>query len=260
MILQFLIGASVSLAWDASPSPEVVKYYVYERSELQSQFVKVANTAALTITIPVKPMLSMQYAATAADASDAESEFSNIVLYVKPAVLKIRQFQDGPLQNYEITTSVYASMPWILEATRNFTSWSNVASGTAANDNLVITFNQPVNEPKMFYRLKKNTAQQMTLARSVAEMTIEELVNVEVKPTIRSQSVSAETATARPIAPLSYNTPTRWQRIKHAFRYRGYHKIDERKGGQRQMEGPLKKEVKPVVMPPMPFSVIKETE
>ena len=231
----------MSLAWDASPSPEVVKYYVYERSELQSQFVKVANTAALTITIPVKPMLSMQYAATAADASDAESEFSNIVLYVKPAVLKIRQFQDGPLQNYEITTSVYASMPWILEATRNFTSWSNVASGTAANDNLVITFNQPVNEPKMFYRLKKNTAQQMTLARSVAEMTIEELVNVTV----------AEDK----ISPLTYRKSTWWERTKHRFRYRPGHSAVILKGAERQIQMLKPEPVKEIPLPPLPFRV-----
>ena len=233
MILQFLIGASVSLSWDASPSPEVVKYYIYEKSELQSQFVKVANTAALTITIPVKPMLSMQYAATAADASDTESDFSNIVSFIRLPALVIRTFTDGPIKNYEIKTDVYAGLNWILQATRNFTSWTDVSSGTATTDALTILFNAPVNEPKMFYRLKKNVQQQMTLMRSI------------------------ELSEDDKIAPLTFRAATRWEKFKYAFRYRGYHKIDERKGAERLISKPeLKKEIP---MPPLPFRVeVKE--
>ena len=241
MILQFLIGASVSLAWDASPSPEVVKYYVYERSELQSQFVKVANTTALTITIPVKPMLSMQYAATAADASDTESDFSNIVTFVRRPTLAIRTWKDGPLTQFEISTEVYSGLNWILEGTRNFSSWQTVSSGVANNDALVIPFTLPAGEDKMFFRLKKNVQQQLPLTRSVAEMTIEELVNV--------------TLAEDKISPLTYRKSTWWERTKHRFRYRPGHSAVILKGAERQIQMLKPEPVKEIPLPPLPFRV-----
>lgn len=225
MILQFLISASVSLTWDPSVSPEVVKYYIYEKSELQSDFVKVANTTGLTITIPVKPMLQMQYAATAADVNEVESEFSNIVSYLRPATLAIRQFRDGPLLNLELSTDVYAGLNYTIEATRDFLTWESVGTGTASTDALVVPFNMP-NEPHLFFRLKKNVAQQMTLTRSLYPMG--------------------------DIEPLSYNKPTAWQMRRWKIR----NAPKDIKGAELLMT--MNKRRPDVVPPPMPLRVRNE--
>lgn len=80
-----LADASVTLAWDASPSPEVTGYRIYYGvgSRSYTNVVTVGNVLTATVT-GLKPGVTYYFAATAFEGSGLESDFSNEVSYTVP--------------------------------------------------------------------------------------------------------------------------------------------------------------------------------
>ena len=75
-------GASVALAWDSSPSPNVVSYRIYygtapgTYSQPFGQGVNVGNATTYTVT-GLSSATTYYFAATAIDSLGDESQFSN---------------------------------------------------------------------------------------------------------------------------------------------------------------------------------------
>lgn len=76
---------NVSLAWDASPDPDVVGYYIYygAASGDFTNRVSVGNVTSTTVSNLVEGALYF-FAATARNTSGLESDFSNEVTYTVP--------------------------------------------------------------------------------------------------------------------------------------------------------------------------------
>jgi hypothetical protein len=74
-----LQAQSVTLAWNASPSPEVTGYRVYYGTNSRSYSVVTNAGLALTQTVVLPHAGRWFFAATAYDALGLESEFSNEV-------------------------------------------------------------------------------------------------------------------------------------------------------------------------------------
>lgn len=80
-------GASVTLAWDASPSPEVTGYKIYvgPSSRVYTNIVTLSNVLTCTISNLNKGNTYF-FTATAYDASGLESDYSNEVSYTVPPI------------------------------------------------------------------------------------------------------------------------------------------------------------------------------
>ncbi|HNT15976.1 MAG TPA: fibronectin type III domain-containing protein, partial [Verrucomicrobiota bacterium] len=80
-------GASVNLAWDASPDASVAGYRVYygAASGDYTNYIQVGNVTTATVA-NLREGATYYFAATAYDADDIESLFSNEVDYTIPAV------------------------------------------------------------------------------------------------------------------------------------------------------------------------------
>lgn len=80
-------GASVTLAWDASPSPEVIGYKIYvgPSTRVYTNIVTLSNVLTCTISNLNKGGTYF-FTATAYDASGLESDYSNEVSYTVPPI------------------------------------------------------------------------------------------------------------------------------------------------------------------------------
>jgi len=78
-------AASVTLAWDASPSPEVTGYKIYfgPSSRNYTNVINVGNVLVATVT-NLSTGGTYFFAATAYDGGGLESDFSNEVSYTVP--------------------------------------------------------------------------------------------------------------------------------------------------------------------------------
>lgn len=72
-----VITNAVSLAWDASPTPEVIGYRVYHGAQSRSYTNSVVVGNVLAVTLTNLPPITNYFAATAYDAFGTESGFSN---------------------------------------------------------------------------------------------------------------------------------------------------------------------------------------
>jgi hypothetical protein len=94
---------AVTLAWDYSPSPEVIGYNVYYGDGPRSyqHCVVVANTNYVSITTLPNDQ-QFFFTCTAFDVTGLESEFSNEVGYHTPAA-KVQVFKVTPLWSTNVT-------------------------------------------------------------------------------------------------------------------------------------------------------------
>ena len=78
---------SVNLAWDASPSPEVTNYKIYwgPTASSYTNCATFGNVTTATVT-GLLPGTKYFFAATAATATGLESDYSNEVGYITPAL------------------------------------------------------------------------------------------------------------------------------------------------------------------------------
>jgi hypothetical protein len=85
LVLPAAWAASVVLAWDASPSPDVNRYRVYwgGNSRNYTNWVEVSNQTTATVSNLV-PTGTYYFAATALNIQGLESDFSNEVSYMVP--------------------------------------------------------------------------------------------------------------------------------------------------------------------------------
>lgn len=88
MALTLLVAnaaSSVTLAWDASPSPEVTGYKIYygPSSRNYTNVINVGNVLMATVT-NLSTGATYFFAATAYDGGGLESDFSNEVSYTVP--------------------------------------------------------------------------------------------------------------------------------------------------------------------------------
>ena len=226
MILQFLlvhlISYTVTLAWDQNPEPDIAGYRIYERIDGATDYefrVEVAYPIT-TVSFSFEPYKHYEFVATAFNTSALESDYSNSVSFVKGSKLSISSYEDGPSKVVTLSADVYAGMPYEVEGTRDFQSWETVASGVSTLDRLDILFNPDEGEPHLFFRLKKSA------------------------PLFRLFE-SAST-----IPSLRFSEPTKWERVKHFFRYRPGRHPDLRKAAERSM---AKEKVRENLKPPMPI-------
>lgn len=76
------LGATVPLAWDPSPSPEVTSYALYFGTNSRAYFWTRNVGSALTGKVPVARRGTNYYAATALDSWGLESDFSEELAWV----------------------------------------------------------------------------------------------------------------------------------------------------------------------------------
>ena len=92
-LLMLLAGAawaaSVTLAWDASPGPDIAWYRVYygPDSRVYTNLVQVGGNVYTATVSNLVPDSMYYFAATAGDTNNLESDFSNEVSYRVPVYL-----------------------------------------------------------------------------------------------------------------------------------------------------------------------------
>jgi hypothetical protein len=109
---------TVTLAWDASPSPEVVGYRVYfgAGSQQYTNSVTVGLVGQAAITNLTKGT-TYYFAATAYDAGGVESEFSNEAVHRVPTGARVEQLV---VEVYEAVDGVkVGEFVWIPEYTNS---------------------------------------------------------------------------------------------------------------------------------------------
>lgn len=76
---------SVTLAWDASPSPSVTGYYIYYGPGSRSYTNKVYSGCCSCVVSNLTGGVTYYFAATASDTNGLESDYSNEVSYRVPS-------------------------------------------------------------------------------------------------------------------------------------------------------------------------------
>jgi len=126
---------SVTLAWDRSPSTDVVGYRVYlgPASRRYTNSVYVGNVTSNVIS-GLTSGVFYYLAVTAIDATGLESDFSSEVTY-SPAGPKVEVRVAGNRQAV-LTVSGPVGQAYDLLATTNLTTWSALGSATVESNGL----------------------------------------------------------------------------------------------------------------------------
>ena len=113
--LRSLAQQTVTLAWEPSPSPEAVSYRVYYGTNSRSYAFVTNAGPALTQKLRLPHPGRWFFAATAADASGSESDFSNEVQWeARPG---------APVVQGE----TWVRLTPVIERSTNLVNWASVA-------------------------------------------------------------------------------------------------------------------------------------
>lgn len=148
---------SVSLAWDPSTDRTVVGYRIYYgvASSAATNAVDIGNATSVSIPGLIEGMTYF-FAATAYDALEQESRFSNVLSYTVPAALaklKIRVTANGQVV---LTLAGQGGHTYDLLATQGFAVWTvigTVTLGTTGSLEFVDLI--AANLPARFYRMRE---------------------------------------------------------------------------------------------------------
>lgn len=153
------LAENISLAWDPSPSPNIVSYRLYygTSSRAYTSVIDAGPTTSATVSNLVAGT-TYYFAATAVDGFGLESDFSAEFTYTpslvttNPPKIKITP---GKGHN-KITATAAPSSSYTIQATDDMTTWKDLAVMTA-NTAGEMEYIDPVEEGKSlrFYRLQK---------------------------------------------------------------------------------------------------------
>lgn len=144
----------VTLAWESSPSPEVIGYRIYygAASGDYTNSIVVDNVPTHTVS-GLASGVTYFFAVTAYDANDVESSFSNEISF-GPGLpgIKIVVAATGEVV---LTLKGLNGHTYEVEATEDFTTWTVIATLTLwVNDSLDFTDRSAASFPQRFYRTR----------------------------------------------------------------------------------------------------------
>jgi hypothetical protein len=97
-------GASITLAWEASESPNVVGYKIYSFGyEQDYRTIEVVGNKLTQIIDDLEPWLTYHFYVVATDDSGVESDASNIVIYTVPDLSFEQRIKKRTLQPQNAT-------------------------------------------------------------------------------------------------------------------------------------------------------------
>jgi hypothetical protein len=122
---------NVTLAWDASPDPSVVGYYMNYGlvSGTYSSIVDLGNTTSVSIPGLVEGTTYF-FSATAYDALGQRSDFSNEITYTIPGGPPIVQIRVASNRQGILTVTGQIGHTYDILATQTFTDWNVVGTVT----------------------------------------------------------------------------------------------------------------------------------
>lgn len=143
---------SVTLAWDASPSPEVTGYRIYYGTETgrYTNSATVGNVTSASI-VNLKWGATFYFVATAYDDTGLESDFSNEVAYTLPP--PPQPALGITVDRLKIEWMALANVNYTLQWSTNLTSWTTHAtllSGTNFTARYLVTNDTP----RKYWRVK----------------------------------------------------------------------------------------------------------
>jgi hypothetical protein len=144
----------VTLAWEHSPSPEVVGYRVYYGAASGDYTNSIVVGDRTTITVPgLAGGVTNYFAVTAYDANSVESMFSNEIIFV-PGLPGIK-IVVTPTGEVRLTLKGLIGRTYDVEVTEDFTTWTVMATLTlGANGSLEFTDKSAASFPRRFYRTR----------------------------------------------------------------------------------------------------------
>lgn len=148
-------GTSLTLAWDRSPSPDVVGYTVYYGTSSHSYTNSVQTGADVVYTIrALEEGTTYFFAVTAYDSNRTESDFSNEITYTVPVVQPAIQvsIMPGGQVMLKVTGRVGSTYRVLLSPDQR--QWSTLATRTVGPEGSFELVKPPGTvDPYAFYRL-----------------------------------------------------------------------------------------------------------
>ncbi len=148
-------AADVSLHWNPSSDPSVVGYNIYygKTSGDYTSMVTIGNVSVITIS-NLTCGVTYYFAATAFDASENESGFSNEATFIVPGTLTLSS-GSNPGDPLLIKFPVAPSHWYEVQASTNLQSWTTIWQTGVSTSNALVQYSDP-NAGKFssrFYRL-----------------------------------------------------------------------------------------------------------
>ena len=159
----------LTLAWNPSPSPEIVSCNLYygTSSGEYTDVISVGDVTSVTISNLV-PDVSYYFAITAVDANGQESDFSNEASYRReltppPSQSVQLQIHTAPAGSVTLNLTGPPSHTYDIEATQDFTTWTIIGTVTLdAGGSLDFTDTNAANYPQRFYRTREKQPSQQS--------------------------------------------------------------------------------------------------
>lgn len=146
-----------TVAWDASPSPEVTGYAVYYQVANLPITNRVDVGKALSVTLPLLVGAVHSIYAVAYTGDGIESEPSNVLNYTPPPItrLKLSKLPDGSMQlRFRTSPLALCWVEWTEDlAAAAWQVWTAV--GADVNGDIILTDSTAGGTPSRFYRAAK---------------------------------------------------------------------------------------------------------
>lgn len=145
---------SVTLAWDASPSPEVAGYRVYSGTE-SGNYLNSITTPSTTVTISgLASGVTYFFAVTSYDVNGAESAFSDEINYTPGST--VQQSALSMTGQSSLRIQGVSGQTYEIEATKDLRTWTTIGSVTLdVTGSSQFADTNAVNAPQRFYRLRE---------------------------------------------------------------------------------------------------------
>jgi len=148
--LPVLAAQSVMLAWQPSPSTNVVGYDIYYGTACRDydNEITVGNTNSATVT-GLADGTTYYFAATAVDSSGVESPFSNEAVYNVPAAAASLAALPGSAGQFNFSVSGVFGYQYVVQTSTDLVNWVSVQTNTAP---FTFTDTNAGQLPQCFYR------------------------------------------------------------------------------------------------------------
>jgi hypothetical protein len=146
-----LATQSVSVGWNAGTDPGIAGYALYYGTTNGAYSTRVDVGTNLSAVVSGLVAGQTNYFAVAAyNAANMEGTASTALAYIVPGYLKM---SSGSVAS--LTFPVSPGHWYAVEATTNFTSWTNIWQSSTATSNAWLSYQDPqaASYPRRFYRL-----------------------------------------------------------------------------------------------------------